>query len=252
MSVRPLQYLEMFHFLKSRPVLKGLIPDDFIDIHSHLLPGIDDGAVTLDDTLSLVQEMRQIGFAKCITTPHIYTSVWDNTKEKIEEKFTETLPHLPHELSFRAAAEYMIDPYFSKIVQNGPLATLKDNLVLVELSYINPPIQLYDILFELQIAGYRPVLAHPERYPFYYSNFGELQKLKNAGCFLQLNLLSTVGYYGHEVTKSCDLLLKKGLIDFVGSDIHHQKHILSFSNKVLIKDIKALKSAIANNKYFDF
>jgi protein-tyrosine phosphatase len=242
----------MLHFLKSRPTLKGLIPEGFTDIHSHLLPGIDDGAVTLDDTLSLVQEMHQLGFRKCITTPHIYTSVWDNTKEKIENKFIETLPNLPTELSFRVAAEYMIDPYFTKIFQEGPLACVKDNLVLVELSYINPPIQLFDILFELQIAGYRPILAHPERYPFYYSNESEWKKLKNAGCLFQLNLLSTVGYYGHAVTKSCDLLLQKGFIDFVGSDIHHQKHIMSFSNKVLIKNVKALKSAIANNKHFDF
>jgi tyrosine-protein phosphatase YwqE len=146
----------------------------------------------------------------------------------------------------------MIDPYFVNLFQNEPLATLKDNYILVELSYINPPIQLYDILFELQIAGYRPILAHPERYPFYNSNLNEFTKLKNAGCLFQLNLLSTVGYYGIQATKSCELLLKKGLIDFVGSDVHHAKHIESFSNKILVSNVSPLKKAIENNQFFKF
>jgi protein-tyrosine phosphatase len=240
----------MFHFIRKNVVLKDLIPSNYVDIHSHLLPGIDDGAVTIEDTLFLTNELQQLGFKQCITTPHIFTTVWDNTKEIIEQKYRETLPALTKEISLRFAAEYMIDPYFVKLFQNESLATLKDNYVLVELSYINPPIQLYEILFDLQIAGYRPVLAHPERYPFYNSNFNEFTKLKNAGCLFQLNLLSTVGYYGVEATKSCELLLKKGLIDFVGSDIHHTNHLESFSNKTLIKDLKPLKIAIENNQFF--
>lgn len=240
----------MFHFLKKNSFLKDLIPSDYVDIHSHLLPGIDDGAVTIEDTLFLISELRKIGFQQFITTPHIYTTVWDNTKDLIEKKHLETLPSLTQDTSLRFAAEYMIDPYFAKLFKNEPLATLKENYVLVELSYINPPIQLYDILFELQIAGYRPILAHPERYPFYKYNFNEYTKLKNAGCLFQLNLLSTVGYYGIEATKSCELLLKKGLIDFVGSDVHHSKHLESFSSKILINDLKPLKAAIANNQFF--
>lgn len=242
----------MQFLFRKKAWLKDLIPDGFVDIHSHLLPGIDDGAASKDDTISLLEQMTNMGFTKFITTPHIYTTIWDNTIEIIERTYTETAPYLPKDIPIRCAAEYMIDPYFSKMFQNGTLATLKDNLVLVELSYINPPIQLYDILFELQIAGYRPLLAHPERYPFYNSNFSEFVKLKNAGCLFQLNLLSAVGYYGIDATKSCDMLLKKGLIDFVGSDIHHQKHVDSFFNRLLIKEVKALQQVINNNSYFDF
>jgi tyrosine-protein phosphatase YwqE len=242
----------MFHFLKKNAVLKDLIPSDYVDIHSHLLPGIDDGAVVIEDTLFLITELQKMGCKQFITTPHIYTTVWDNTKAIIQQKYNDTLPALAKDTSIKFGAEYMIDPYFVNLFQNEPLATLKDNYVLVELSYINPPIQLYDILFELQIAGYRPILAHPERYPFYNSNLNEFTKLKNAGCLFQLNLLSTVGYYGIEATKSCELLLKKGLIDFVGSDVHHSKHIESFSNKILVSSVSPLKKAIENNQFFKF
>lgn len=240
----------MFHFLKKNVLLKELIPANYVDIHSHLLPGIDDGAVTIDDTILLLTELKKLGVTQSITTPHIHSNVWNNTKESIEQKYLQTVVNLDEQVPLRFAAEYMIDPNFEKLFQNDPLLTLKDNYVLIEISYINAPIQLYDILFELQIAGYKPVLAHPERYPYYYSNLQAYTKLKNAGCLFQLNLLSTVGYYGVDVAKTCELLLKKGLIDFVGSDVHHNKHIESFSNKILLKDLQPLKTAIENNQFF--
>ena len=240
----------MFHFLKKNVSLKELIPTNYVDIHSHLLPGIDDGAVTIDDTILLLTELKKLGVTQSITTPHIHSNVWNNTKESIEQKYLQTVVNLDEQVPLRFAAEYMIDPNFEKLFQNDSLLTLKDNYVLIEISYINAPIQLYDILFELQIAGYKPVLAHPERYPYYYSNLQAYTKLKNAGCLFQLNLLSTVGYYGVDVAKSCELLLKKGLIDFVGSDVHHNKHIESFSNKILLKDLQPLKTAIENNQFF--
>ena len=242
----------MFHFLKKKKLLKDLIPSNHVDIHSHLLPGIDDGASTLDDTLFLTEQMQQLGIEQCVTTPHIFTNVWDNTREIIESTFHDTSAILNNQrnLSLRYAAEYMVDPNFVIRFQNEPLLTLKENYVLIEISYINPPIQLLNIIFELQVAGYRPVLAHPERYPYYHHNYREYEKLKNAGCLFQLNLLSTVGYYGNEVAKSGALLLKKGLIDFVGSDIHHAKHIEAFSNRVLLKDLRPLQKAIENNQFF--
>jgi tyrosine-protein phosphatase YwqE len=242
----------MFHFLKKKILLKDLIPSNHVDIHSHLLPGIDDGASSIEDTLFLTEQMQQLGFEQCVTTPHIFTNVWDNTKEIIESTYHTTLITLNNQrnLSLRYAAEYMVDPNFVIHFQNEPLLTLKENYVLIEISYLNPPIQLYNIIFELQVAGYRPVLAHPERYLYYHHNFGEYEKLKNAGCLFQLNLLSSVGYYGKEVAKSCELLLKKGMIDYVGSDVHHVKHIDAFSNRVLLKDVVPLKKAIENNQFF--
>jgi protein-tyrosine phosphatase len=243
----------MFTIFKSKPVLKDLIPDGHIDIHSHLLPGIDDGARTFEDTLRLTQALQGFGVSQFITTPHIIQYVWDNTHDQIlSNKETTVLELKKNKITvpFNAAAEYLMDDQFVQLFQSHELLTLKANYVLVEMSYINAPIQLYSILFDLQVAGYIPVLAHPERYLFYHNNFSEYEKLKRAGCLFQLNLLSVVGYYGAEITKIAEQLLAKGMYTYVGSDVHHDNHIASFEQKVKIKDLVPLKEAIANNQFF--
>lgn len=243
----------MLSFLKSKPVLKDLIPNEYIDIHSHILFGIDDGAKTIEDSNFLMQSMVDLGFSKCITTPHTIEHIWDNTTESIQEKHREVKllsPLLTEKLALQAASEYMINEHFTKLYESKQLLTLKGSYVLVELSYLSPPFQLYEILFQLQLAGYTPVLAHPERYNYFHNNFSEYEKLKKAGCYFQLNLLSTVGYYGFEVAETAKKLLKKGLIDFTGSDAHHHFHIEAFSKKVKLKDIAPLIDAMNNNSIF--
>lgn len=243
----------MLNIFKSKPVLKDLIPDNFIDIHSHLLPGIDDGASTIKDTLRLTQALVNFGFSEIITTPHSIQHVWDNSSKLINESQASTSLALKENnlsIPFRAAAEYMIDDLFVKLIKEDDILTLKKKYVLIEMSYINPPIQLYSILFDLQVAGYTPVLAHPERYIFYYQNYNEYNRLKNAGCLFQLNLLSVVGYYGEGIAKIAEKLLQNGMYDFVGSDVHHDKHIAAFDLKIKIKDIIPLKEVIANNQFF--
>ncbi|MFV8325971.1 tyrosine-protein phosphatase [Flavobacterium sp. ZS1P14] len=245
----------MFSLFKSKPVLKDLIPDNHIDIHSHLLPGIDDGARTFEDTLRLTKALQGFGISQFITTPHIIQYVWDNSYEQILSNATTTVSELKKleiAVPFKAAAEYMMDDQFVRLLQSHDLLTLKDNYVLVEMSYSNAPIQLYSILFDLQVAGYVPVLAHPERYLFYHHNFNEYLKLKRAGCLFQLNLLSVVGYYGPEIAKIAEQLLQKGLYNYVGSDVHHNNHIASFHQRVKLKDITPLKEAIDNNQFFKF
>ncbi len=243
----------MFSFIKSKPRLKDLIPDNYIDIHSHLLPGIDDGSKNIDETINLVSQMIGMGFNQFTTTPHVIKNVWNNSKNEIQDlknKSTLDLKKNNIENSFCAAAEYMMDVDFVNLFKSEKLLTLKDNYVLVEISYMNPPMQLFEIIFDLQIAGYIPVLAHPERYSYYHNNFEIYDKLKKAGCLFQLNLLSTVGYYSLEVAKIADKLLGQNLIDFVGSDIHHQNHINNFENKIKIKNINALSEAIEKNHFF--
>jgi protein-tyrosine phosphatase len=247
--------LHLFFFSKNKSVLKDLIPDNHVDIHSHLLPGIDDGARTFSDTLSLTKSLMEIGVSQFITTPHVIQFVWNNTLEQIIAKKDATVLELEaHQITipFRSAAEYLMDDQFVKLIHSRELLTLKDNYVLVEMSYINAPIQLYDVLFDLQVAGYIPVLAHPERYLFYHNNFNEYLKLKRAGCLFQLNLLAVVGYYGAGVTNIAEQLLQKGMYDFVGSDVHHENHIASFSHKIKIKDSLPLTEIIANNQFFRF
>jgi protein-tyrosine phosphatase len=243
----------MLSFFKTKSPLKDLMPDNYIDIHSHLLPGIDDGAQTFEDSLRLTKALQGLGTQQIITTPHIFHNFWDNNNQNITAKAEMTHKELKKnnvQIPFRAAAEYMMDDHFVKLFQSEELLTLKDKYVLVEMSYINAPIQLYSILFDLQVAGYIPVLAHPERYVFYHHNFEEYKKLINAGCLLQLNLLAVVGYYGIGIATIAEKLLQKGMYSFVGSDVHHNNHIAAFDQKIKLKDATALKEVIANNQIF--
>lgn len=245
----------MLSFLSSKPLLKDLISENYIDIHSHLLPGIDDGAKTIIDTIQLINALQDFGISQFITTPHISHYVWNNSVEVIANKHSETTLLLEEKKSIipmRAAAEYFIDDYFENHLKNEKLLTLKDNYVLVEISYQSPPIHLYKTIFEIQTAGYIPVLAHPERYLYFHKNFNEYEKLKKAGCLFQLNLLATVGYYGERICKAADELLKKGMYDFTGTDVHHMNHIKAFDQKLKIKNISNLKEVISNNQFFKF
>lgn len=245
----------MLSFLRQKPYLKDLLSGDYIDIHSHLLPGIDDGAKTISDTTRLIKAFEKIGISQFITTPHISHYIWNNSPEAIRDNHMHTSRLLSEsniKKPFQAAAEYFMDDWFEKHFKTEKLLTLKDNYVLVEMSYMNAPVQLYKILFDLQVAGYIPVLAHPERYLFYHKNFAEYERLKKAGCLFQLNLLAVTGYYGEEITKISEQLLKKGMYDFTGSDVHHDNHISSFEHRIKINNPEELKKVISNNQFFKF
>lgn len=248
-----LKLIKLISFIKSKPKLFELIPENYVDIHSHILFGIDDGAKSLSDTEFLLQSMIDLKFSKAITTPHTMAYVWENTTEiinNVHKTVMESLPKQVSELSLDVASEYLMDDSFVKLFKSKPLLTLKDNYVLVEMSYLNPPIQLFDIIFDIQVAGYIPILAHPERYNFYHNNFDIYNKLKKAGCYFQINLLSAVGYYGKEVAETAQKLLELGMIDFAGSDIHHKNHIAAFYNKVVLKNYKLLINPMNNNSKF--
>ena len=243
----------MFIFSKPKKRLADLIPDGYVDIHSHLLPGIDDGSKDENNTISLINSLKGYGFSQFITTPHVLTGVWNNTREGITAKETTTKQLLKDNNinnPFKAAAEYLMDDVFLKLINNEPLLTLKDNYVLVEMSYLNAPLQLYDILYELQLKGYKPILAHPERYLFYHFKFEEYEKLKRVGCLFQINLLSVTGYYGKPVFEVCKKLLERDMIDFSGSDTHHERHIEAFKNPVLLKNSEALVRVLNKNSLF--
>ena len=243
----------MFSIFKSKPKLSELIPEGFIDIHSHILPGIDDGSENLAQSTDLLSRLNSMGFSKCIVTPHTLPEIWENTSEGITATFNSTKLQLEEPLNnmlYRAASEYMINESFLQRLQTEPLLTLKDNYVLIEMSYLNPPLALKEIIFEIQLKGYQPLLAHPERYLFYHNNSKMYETLKKLEVQFQLNLLSSVGYYGTSVAKTADFLLKENFIDFVGSDVHHLRHVNAFENKIIIKSEKQLKVAMDKNSFF--
>lgn len=241
----------MFSFLNKKKALHELVPNDFVDIHSHLLYGLDDGSKSLVETKKLIDDLKLFGFTQFITTPHTTPLVWENSKEKILDQYGKIRTELNvSEVELRVASEYLIDESFLKRLENEKLLTLKDNYVLIEMSYINPPIQLYEIIMKLNSQGYQPILAHPERYNFYKNDYDSFKRLKSAGCLFQMNILSSTGYYGAGVTTVADYLLKENMYDFAGSDVHHQKHIGAFSCEIKLKNIGAFESVLDKNKFF--
>lgn len=243
----------MLSLFKTKPKLFELIPAGYVDIHSHVLPGIDDGAKTIQDSEFLLNSMMNLGFSKVITTPHTMGNVWNNTTATINnalQKVQLEIGNAAKTANLQAASEYFLDEHLMELATQGPLLTLKENYILVEMSYLNAPLQLYDFLFELQLKGYQLILAHPERYSFLHNHKKEYEKLKKAGCMFQLNLLAAVGYYGRDVANTADYLLKEGLYNFVGSDIHHKFHVESFQRKVTFGMKNTLEELIAKNQYF--
>ncbi|HYC28298.1 MAG TPA: CpsB/CapC family capsule biosynthesis tyrosine phosphatase, partial [Chitinophagaceae bacterium] len=172
-------------------------------MHSHLLPGIDDGAPDLESSLSFIRGLVDLGYKKLITTPHILWELYPNTPEKISttmETLRKAVNEAGIEVELHAAAEYYMDEHFMELLRSkSPLLTIHDNMVLVEFSMITLPMDLHDILFEMQIQNYQPVLAHPERYAFLSRRRDYFDGLKDSGCLFQLNLLALTGYYGDTV-----------------------------------------------------
>ena len=244
----------MFFFKEKSISLIEIFNDTFVDIHSHLLPGIDDGAKSIDDSIALISKMYSYGIKNFITTPHVLGDVYPNSSEIILQKLEEVRIALREQgytdINISAAAEYMMDEQFSERLGKNDILTLKDNMILVEMSYFNAPINVYEILFEIQLKGYKPILAHPERYNFYHNDFQSYYKLKKAGCLFQLNLLSLTEQYGTSVKKTAEKLLKENLYDFVGTDTHHKNH-LRLLEKIGTKKIKKnIEELVQNNTKF--
>lgn len=223
----------MFSFFKksSKKEPAGEAPTDFsflgCDMHSHLVPGIDDGAKDLDDSLLLIRGMRDKGYKKLITTPHIQMEFYDNTREKVTRHFTALKKYIQDQhigIEMDVAAEYYLDNYFLSGVLPDGLLSFGDRYVLVEVSMAGWPRNFSDMIFSIQSLGYRPILAHPERYLFEESS-KTYADLKEKGVLLQMNLLSILGYYGRSVKMMAEKLLDKKLYDFCGSDLHHERHL---------------------------
>ena len=240
----------IFNLFKSKPTLKELIPEGFVDIHSHVLPGIDDGAKNIKESVELIEKMNEIGFAKIIATPHTYPGLYENNKESILSSYNSIKNKLDDCINIDFASEYLICLEFREKARNRDILKLKDEYVLIEMSYQSPPINLYETIFEINTLGYKPILAHPERYSFLFNDFRQFSKLKKFGLKFQLNLLSVVGYYGEDIVRASEKLLKNGMIDYVGSDIHNINHFNALSRNLQIKNIDKLNKAIISN--FEF
>lgn len=199
------------------------------DIHSHILPGIDDGAPDLASSLQLIRGLYALGIKKSIATPHIIGDLYRNNSASIHTALATVQDACKQEgidMEISAAAEYMLDDYFMELLQQEErLLCLQDNTILTEFSYTMEPQNIEEMAFGIITAGYKPILAHPERYFYFHRNYDAYYRMKELGFHLQVNLLSLTGYYGKDVHKAARFILKHELASLVGTDLHHDRHL---------------------------
>lgn len=211
------------------------------DMHSHIIPGIDDGSQSVETSVALVRGLADLGYKKLIATPHILWDLYKNNEQTISPALLElqnALDETDIRLPIQFAAEYFLDDHVEEqMEQHIPLLTIHKNWVLTEFSFISAPLDLKEKLFALQMAGYHPVLAHPERYGYFSRDKTVLDNLHEAGYHFQVNLLSFTGYYGKGPQELADYLVKKKYIDLLGTDMHHIRHLQTLQSATLLTDI---------------
>lgn len=222
-----------------------------IDLHSHLIPNIDDGLSSLEESIAIINQLKVIGFKKIITTPHIMSHRYPNTKDTINPGYQlikKELIKRKIDIEIEFAAEYYYDEYFLELINKKELLTFGDNYVLFELSYSSKPFMLKETVAKIIEAGYKPILAHPERY-MYYSDESDYKVLKAMGLNLQININSTQGFYGKKVKKSVEKIVNLGIVDFVGSDLHSQRYMDAFYKSLQCEYYSEIfkKNEIKNN-----
>ena len=225
----------MFDFFTKhkKPLFEGLC-----DIHNHLLPAIDDGSKSVAMSLKMLEKYNALGITSVIPTPHVYQELYPNTPTTIKSAFeilTEKTSKIESPKVNAYAAEYMIDEVFMKNLQtNMPSLLLKDEYILVEITFFSETTILVEAGFTLLQNNITPILAHPERYHSIHT-IKEYKELKNKGFLMQLNALSLLGHYGPEVKQKAEKLLQEGLYDFVATDAHYPQHLKSLENLSLSK-----------------
>ena len=236
----------MFTFFKKRKPAEILPPGSIkVDMHSHLLPGIDDGSPNMEESISLIKEFSALGYQKLITTPHIMSDFYRNTPEIILGKLKEVQKAILEagiDIQLEAAAEYYLDEgLMRKLETNEELLTFGDRYLLFETSFMNPSAYLSQAVFAMQSQGYKPVLAHPERYVYLHNKYSELLSIREKGVLLQVNINSLSGYYSKSCQKVAEQLIEDGMVAFLGSDCHGKRHLESLAG--------ALKSPVTKQAY---
>ena len=219
----------MLKWFSKKKKEEELIPLSFsvlkTDIHSHFIPGIDDGAPDMETSVELIKKMQDLGFKKVITSPHVMSDFYRNSSETIMKGLNDLRAELKAQninMEINAAAEYYIDFEFEQKIGKEKFLTFGDNYILVELSFLEAPRNLFDIIFKLQLEGYKVVLAHPERYGYFKQE--DYNNLINSGVLLQINLLSLIGHYSTPIQKKTEQLIANNQVSFVGTDCHNMIH----------------------------
>ena len=244
----------MFHIFSKKHFLVDLL-NGFVDIHNHILPGIDDGAKTVDDSINLIKSFSEIGIEKFIATPHIMDNYYPNNYENINQSLTilknELINNKLTNISIEAAAEHMIDANFERLLDKSEIMPLKKSYLLIEMSYLQPSLNFEDAIQKIGSAKYFPIFAHPERYNYLHKT-SNYTKYKKMGMLFQLNMLSLGSYYGESVNKCALALLEANQIDFLASDVHHIRHLNELKKIQLKQKTIDLLIPIINKTIYNF
>ena len=244
--------MKLFPFLKKKPTLPASVLPLKVDLHSHLLPGIDDGVQSLEESLEILREMVKLGYEKVITTPHTMPESFPNSPETILPPFERVKKAIAEEgipITLEVATEYYLDESFiQKLDNDEPLMTFGDRYVLFETDFINAPPFLKEATFKMSVKGYKPVYAHPERYLYLLEDSALLEEMIDRDVYFQLNLISLTGTYSKPVKKFAEKLIDKKVIRFVGTDCHGMRHIELLKEATQTKYFKkALDLELLNN-----
>ncbi len=227
-----------------------------VDMHSHLIPGIDDGSKSMDTTIAMLAKFESLGYKKVITTPHVMSDYYKNTPEIILaglKNVQETAKELNLRIEIEAAAEYYYDDHFmNALLKKEKLLTFGDRYILFEFSFHSEPNQIDTLVFEMLTQNYRPILAHFERYMYYLGSVEKAIELRERGVNIQLNINSLIGHYGPDIQKQAQLLVDEKLVDFVGSDCHRIEHLLTMEKGANLPYLhKLLELPLKNQQLLD-
>lgn len=237
--------MAIFDFCSKKYHLADLL-DGYYDIHCHLLPGVDDGAASLEKSEALQRRMQSMGVQGMYLTPHLIHGAYDNrTEADLRREFAAFRP--VEGLDVRLAAEYFIDDLFAERMAGEPLA-MKDRHVLAEFSMSGYSIHAFDILFEATLAGYDIIIAHPERYAFAQSDSNKVLNLVKQ-YKLQLNLLSLCGFHGGNAKRCAESMLWQGYYTFVGTDTHTSAYLDALQRGTVSRKVfEAVRPLVENNR----
>lgn len=232
----------MFSFFKKKDDSLALNYQSIgVDMHSHVLPGIDDGAQDVQQSIDLITKMMELGIQKIIATPHVMADYYRNTPETIGNALTILKTELKKqhiEIEVEAAAEHYFDETFEARVNEHKLLTMGDNYALFELSFVSLPMNVIGVIQRMKELGYKPILAHPERYS--YLDIEQLRNVRDWGCDLQINTISLTGYYGKDAKKMAEAMVDSDIVDFMSSDMHHLRHATALKKALEIPYVQRL------------
>lgn len=243
----------MFSFFQKKIYLADYL-HGLVDIHNHIIPGIDDGAKTVEESIALINGFSELGVTNFRCTPHIMHNHYDNTPKIIKNAHEQLLKELEKRgmsnITVNCAAEHMVDDNFENILDGKQVMPLNNEYLLIEMSYLQPSFNFDLAVDKIAKHKYFPILAHPERYMYYHGKYSKYPSMKSNGILFQLNLLSlTSESYGSDVQNIAEKLLRDGLVDFVGTDIHNLRQLnllkeIKLSKKVLKRLLPVIENTI--------